>query len=92
MADEERIRSRARRLGYNLLKIVAFGVHTDRPMERLTNVVKHLEVEAVFTPNLHHFDGFEIPRELHAIATVYTVDQESEYKRKRRRAHQGRRA
>ncbi|RDI52812.1 hypothetical protein [Nocardia mexicana] len=85
-ADEERIRSHAKRLGYNLVKTIAFGSRTDRPMRRLINVVERLGVETVFVPNLHHLDGSEIPRELRDIATVITVDPESTYKRRRRRA------
>ncbi|MFJ1456580.1 hypothetical protein [Nocardia wallacei] len=88
-ADEEKIRSHAKRLGYNLVKTVAFSSRTDRPMQRLVNVVEHLGVEAVFIPALHHLDGSDIPRKLHEIATVITVDPESTYRRMRRRAVSG---
>ncbi len=84
-ADEERIRSHAKRSRYNLVKTVVFSSRTDRPMQRLVNVVEHLGVEAVFIPDLRHLDGSAIPRKLHEIATVITVDPESIYQRMRRK-------
>ncbi|MBF6175134.1 hypothetical protein [Nocardia blacklockiae] len=84
-ADEERIRSHARRSGYNLVKTVVFSSRTDRPMRRLVTVVERLGVEAVFVPDLRHLDGSGIPRILREIATVITVDPDRAYHRSRRK-------
>lgn len=84
-ADEEKIRSHAKRSRYNLVKTVVFSSRTDRPMRRLVNVVEHLGAEAVFIPDLRHLDGSTIPGKLHRIATVITVDPETTYQRMRRK-------
>ncbi len=55
--DEAQIRSRAKRLGYNLMKTVTFSEATDDPEMRLLNVVDACGIEAVIAPSLAHFDG-----------------------------------
>ncbi|MGW4368667.1 2'-5' RNA ligase family protein [Nocardia takedensis] len=55
--DETRIRSHARRLGYELAKTVTFSTATDDPEARLINVVRSLEIDAVIAPSLDHFGG-----------------------------------
>ncbi|WP_405137102.1 recombinase family protein [Nocardia sp. NBC_01388] len=79
--DETRIRSRAKRLGYDLAKIVVFGPNTDAPLERLINVVRNVDADAVIVPTATHFDGAEIPAPLVNVAEVITVDPEQTYAR-----------
>ncbi|WP_067565845.1 hypothetical protein [Nocardia acidivorans] len=79
--DETRMRSVAGRLGYQLLKTVAFSEHTHQPIQRLINVARQLGIEAVIVPGAHHFDGREIPPELVQVVDVITVEPESTYAR-----------
>ncbi|UGT43407.1 hypothetical protein LTV02_08480 [Nocardia yamanashiensis] len=79
--DETRIRSLAARLGYALRKTVAFGERTDQPVERLVNVVRRLDAEAVVVPGPHHFEGHRIPAELVRVVDVITVDPDATHAR-----------
>jgi hypothetical protein len=73
--DETRIRSLARRFGYDLGRIVVFHARTDDPMRRLLNVVTNTEAEAVFAPSEKHFGG-AVPQSLINVCDVVTVDDE----------------
>ena len=79
--DETQIRSLAARLGYNLTKTVVFSEQTDRPVLRLCTVVARLAVDAVFTPNVAHFDGAAIPADLTKVVDVVTVNDKALYAR-----------
>lgn len=70
--DEAQVRSLAHRFGYFLHKTVAFGSYVDDPVGELMCVIKRADAEAVFVPNLEHFDGC-VPRSLVAVADVVTV-------------------
>jgi hypothetical protein len=70
--DEVQIRSRAKRLGYDLAKTVTFGVHTDCPVSRLLNIVRRMDVDAVITPNLEHLGG-NVPEELVRVCEINIV-------------------
>ncbi|MEV0355264.1 hypothetical protein AB0H71_04285 [Nocardia sp. NPDC050697] len=76
--DEARIRARAERLGYTLLKTVAFGARTTDPIGRLAAVVRGSGAEAVVTPGPAHL-GERVPIELLAVAAVATVSPERLY-------------
>ncbi|MEV0467858.1 hypothetical protein AB0I30_00290 [Nocardia tengchongensis] len=78
--DEERNRSLAARLGYQLAKTVAFSGHTDYPVQRLILVVRTTGAEAVFVPNLTHLGG-SVPEELLQVADVITIEPEATYAR-----------
>ncbi|NNH72550.1 hypothetical protein HLB23_22265 [Nocardia uniformis] len=78
--DDTHIRSLARRLGYTFAKTVVFGAHTDHPLQRLVNVAKATDVDAVVVPSLEHFGG-ELPDELVAVADVITVSPEQTFAR-----------
>lgn len=73
--DEARIRSLARRYGYDLSRIVPFSERTDNPAQRLLNVVANTGAEAVFAPSEKHFDG-GVPQSLIDVCDVITVDDE----------------
>lgn len=79
--DENRIRSLAKRFGYNLRKTIVFGPTVDYPVQRLCNVVKNLEVVTVFVPNPAHFPNTEVPAALVQICDVITVDDQHTYAR-----------
>ncbi|MFI7667813.1 hypothetical protein [Nocardia sp. NPDC049526] len=70
--DEIQIRSRAKRLGYELAKTVTFGAHTDFPVSRLLDVVRRMDVDAVITPSLEHLGG-DVPGELVRVCEINTV-------------------
>ncbi|MEV0297178.1 recombinase family protein [Nocardia sp. NPDC050710] len=76
--DEIQIRSRAQRLGYDLAKIVVFGPHTDRPLMRLMNVARTVDVDAVIVPSLAHF-GDQVPAELVRLYELNTVTPQNTY-------------
>lgn len=73
--DEARIRSLARRFGYDLSRIVVFSERTDDPVRRLLNVATHTEAVAVFAPSEKHFGG-PVPPSLVNVCDVVTVDDE----------------
>ncbi|MFE9325285.1 hypothetical protein ACIHDR_27095 [Nocardia sp. NPDC052278] len=78
--DETQIRSRAKRLGYDLAKTVVFGDATDHPMSRLLTVVRQMDVEAVIVPSAEHLGG-TVPDELVKVCDVITVTPENTYAR-----------
>lgn len=79
--DEANLRSIATRFGYELLKTVRFDSHTDRPVHRLRILVARLDIDAVITPSIEHFDRNQVPAELVAVADVITVSPENTYAR-----------
>ncbi|WP_194816117.1 hypothetical protein [Nocardia sp. XZ_19_385] len=79
--DEIQIRSLAKRLGYDLAKIVVFGSETDLSLSRLIGVLRQSAADAVFVPNVAHFDGAEISAELVQVCDVITVSPEATYAR-----------
>ncbi|WP_433683207.1 hypothetical protein [Nocardia sp. CA-119907] len=76
--DEIQIRSRAKRLGYDLAKTVTFTAETDDPEGRLVNVVQALDVDAVIAPGLEHFGG-RVPQRLVRQCELNTVNPEATY-------------
>ncbi|MBO0856016.1 MAG: hypothetical protein J2P18_19875 [Nocardia sp.] len=79
--DEVQIRSLARRLGYNLCKIVTFTGELDDVAGRLGNIVERLDADVVFVPSVDHFDGGVVPWRLVEVADVITVEPEYTYAR-----------
>ncbi|MCU1648372.1 MAG: hypothetical protein JWN03_8647 [Nocardia sp.] len=78
--DEIQIRSLARRLGYALAKTIVFGAYTDDPTQRVIDVVRAIDADAVVIPGIDHFDGY-LPPELIAVADVITVSPEQTFAR-----------
>ncbi|WP_280471671.1 hypothetical protein [Nocardia cyriacigeorgica] len=78
--DEIRLRSLAKRYGYNLRKTIVFGPSVAEPLERLVAVASGLAVDAVFVPSVDHFGG-DVPAALVRITDVITVDDERTYAR-----------
>lgn len=78
--DETRIRSLARRLGYDLSKIVTFTDRVDNPMKRLLITVGSTGAEAVFVPSRKHLGG-EVPASLVNACDVVEVDTETTHAR-----------
>ncbi|MEU0544032.1 hypothetical protein ABZ319_29615 [Nocardia sp. NPDC005978] len=73
--DEEQIRSRARRLGYDFAKMVVVDGRTnDRPLAGLKATIARIEAEAVFVPSAAHFAGEAVPAGLIRVADVITVN------------------
>ncbi|GAB2710479.1 hypothetical protein [Nocardia thraciensis] len=79
--DEARIRSLAKRLGYNLCKTITFGENTEKPDCRLRIIVARLGVDAVIVPSPGHFEAREVPADLVSVVDVITVDPEHTYAR-----------
>ncbi|MEV0295329.1 hypothetical protein [Nocardia sp. NPDC050710] len=79
--DETHIRSLAKRLGYDLLEIVVFSAKTDRPVPRLIDAARTVDLDAVIVPSTAHFDGGEIPQELINTCDVLTVNPETTHAR-----------
>ncbi|MEU6558097.1 hypothetical protein [Nocardia nova] len=79
--DEVQIRSLAKRLGYNLRKIVTFTGEVDDVGLRLRNIAERLCVDAVFVPGIDHFDGRSVPAVLVGIVDVIIVEPEYTYAR-----------
>lgn len=80
--DEEQIRSRAERLGYDFAKmIVVDGRSNGRPLAGLKSTVTRIRAEAVFVPSAAHFDGDEVPEDLIRVVDVITVSPENTYAR-----------
>ncbi len=79
--DETQIRSLAKRLGYDLAKIVVFTDTTERPAYRLRVCVSRVGAEAVFAPSLEHFTDCRVPAEVVAVADVVTVTPEATFAR-----------
>ncbi|MBF6446059.1 MULTISPECIES: hypothetical protein [Nocardia] len=79
--DEIQIRSLAKRLGYNLRKIITFTTEVDDVGVRVRNIAERLGVEAVFVPSVDHFEGGVVPAKLVEVADVITVEPEYTYAR-----------
>ncbi|WP_028478243.1 hypothetical protein [Nocardia sp. CNY236] len=78
---EIQIRSLAKRLGYNLAKTIVFTANTGAPIPLLIDAVEAAGAEAVFVPNLWHFDS-HLPAELVKSADVITLTPPRLYQRK----------
>ncbi|WP_433621626.1 hypothetical protein [Nocardia sp. CA-120079] len=76
--DEIQIRSRAKRLGYDLAKTVTFSAETIDPEGRLVNVVQALDVDAVIAPSIEHLGG-DVPQRLVRQCELNTVNPEATY-------------
>ncbi|MFD6160833.1 hypothetical protein ACFWF7_15015 [Nocardia sp. NPDC060256] len=77
--DETQIRSVAKRLGYELAKIVAFGAHTDEPVSQLLNTIARVRADAVVIPTLAHLaDELDMVVQ---VCDVITVNPENTYAR-----------
>lgn len=74
--DETQIRSTARRLGYDLAKIVV-ARPDEPPLARLKRQLGLLAAEAVLVPGTNHFEGNRVPEDLLRIADVITVSPEN---------------
>lgn len=77
--DETQIRSVAKRLGYELAKIVVFGAQTERPVQQLLNAIERVAADAVVIPNLAHLAD-ELDLVVRA-CDVITVNPENTYAR-----------
>ncbi|MFI9404349.1 hypothetical protein [Nocardia sp. NPDC052316] len=69
----------ARRLGYELAKIVVFGPQTGNPVAQLLDTIERVGADAVVMPTLHH-----LADELDAVVRVcdvITVHPENTYAR-----------
>ncbi|MEU1210850.1 hypothetical protein [Nocardia sp. NPDC005825] len=71
--DELRIRSAAKRTGYDLRKTIVFTERTENRLRRLCVAIDRLGVQAVIVPSAAHFDEGAIPAEVLAVAAVLTV-------------------
>ncbi|GGN94277.1 hypothetical protein [Nocardia rhizosphaerihabitans] len=78
--DEIRIRSLAKRYGYDLAKTIVFTARTADPVTGLITIVRRINAEAVLAPHRRHL-GVEIPLALVGTCDVITVDDESTYAR-----------
>ncbi|MGX1763074.1 hypothetical protein ACWIG5_40340, partial [Streptomyces lydicus] len=72
--DENQIRSVAKRLGYDLCKILVFGPDSQRQMARLKAAITQLDAESVIVPSLQHFQAGQVPAALVSAVDVTTVD------------------
>ncbi|MGV9414449.1 hypothetical protein ACWDOP_31490 [Nocardia sp. NPDC003693] len=80
--DEEQIRSRARRLGYDFAKmIVVDGRCSDRPLAGLKATIARTRAEAVFVPGIEHFQDGVVPAHLIQVTDVITVNPFATYAR-----------
>ncbi|MFD3509314.1 hypothetical protein [Nocardia sp. NPDC058666] len=77
---EIRIRSRAKRYGYDLAKTIVFTPRTPDPITRLITIAHRTDAEAVFTPHLGHL-GTDMPIALVSTCDVITVEDENTYVR-----------
>ncbi|MEV6555013.1 hypothetical protein AB0M22_04795 [Nocardia sp. NPDC051756] len=77
--DETQIRSVAKRLGYELTKIVVFGAQTEQPVQQLLNAIERVDADAVVMPNLTHLAD-ELDRVVR-VCDVITVNPENTYAR-----------
>lgn len=78
--DEIRIRSLAKRYGYDLAKTIVFTARTADPLTGLITIVRRINAEAAFVPHRRHL-GVEMPLTLVGTCDVITVDDESTYAR-----------
>ncbi len=77
--DEIQVRSLARRLGYNLRKIITFTNGVDDVGLRLRDIVEVCHADAVIVPSAAHFEGSVVPSKLVRVADVITVEPECTY-------------
>ncbi|WP_040805531.1 hypothetical protein [Nocardia concava] len=78
--DEMQTRSLAKRLGYTVAKTVVFSQHVEEPIQRLVNVVRRVQADAVVVPNLAHLGG-TVPTALVQVVDVITVEPHDTYAR-----------
>ncbi|MGW0329788.1 hypothetical protein [Nocardia sp. NPDC003183] len=78
--DEIRIRSLAKRYGYDLAKTIVFNGGIQNPISQLIDVARRVEAEAVITPRRDHL-GLEVPERLVRLCDVITVDDHNTYAR-----------
>ncbi|MFC9440412.1 hypothetical protein [Nocardia sp. NPDC057030] len=69
----------AKRLGYELTKIVVFGAQTEQPVQQLLNAIERVGADAVVMPNLAHLAD-ELDRVVR-VCDVITVNPENTYAR-----------
>ncbi|WP_405490887.1 hypothetical protein [Nocardia sp. NBC_00511] len=80
--DEERIRSHARRLGYDFAKVVVVdGRSSPQPVAGLKATIVRLEAEAVVVPSIRHFEGGAVPGDLVNLVDVITLEPEETFVR-----------
>ncbi|ONM50577.1 hypothetical protein [Nocardia donostiensis] len=72
--DEIRMRSLAKRLGYNLRKTITFSALSDDRISRLLDQIEREQAEAVFVPHLDHLEG-EHNRVIAVADVVVDVDE-----------------
>ncbi|MEU7138587.1 hypothetical protein ABZ942_03965 [Nocardia sp. NPDC046473] len=77
--DETQIRSVAKRLGYELAKIVVFGAYTHQPVAQLLTTIERVRADAVVMPTLAHLAD-ELDLVVQA-CDVITVNPENTYAR-----------
>lgn len=77
---ETQIRSLAKRLGYDLAKVVVFGPDVDGVVDRLLSVVRNVGAEAVVVRGAEHFDG-KVPEGVVRVCDVITVSPQYTYAR-----------
>ncbi|MFI9508474.1 hypothetical protein [Nocardia sp. NPDC052566] len=78
--DESRMRGLAKRLGYELTRIVIVGPGNDDPETQLVKLARNSDVDAVLVPSAEHFGG-DIPAVLVRVCDVITVSPETTYAR-----------
>ncbi|MGW6729948.1 hypothetical protein ACWF9G_28955 [Nocardia sp. NPDC055029] len=78
--DEIRIRSLAKRYGYDLAKTIVFDARTQNPTTQLISIARRTNAEAIFTPDRRHV-GTKVPSQLVRVCDVVTVNDEQTYAR-----------
>ncbi|WP_181699349.1 hypothetical protein [Nocardia sp. GTS18] len=78
--DEIRIRSLAKRYGYDLAKTIVFGVRAQNPVGQLVDIVRRTSAEAIFAPTHRHLDDEFFDRLVRA-CDVVTVEDGTTYAR-----------
>lgn len=80
--DEQQIRSRAQRLGYDFAKLVVVDARSGRHLvAALKATITRLDAEAVIVPSARHFEGAAVPDDLVKVADVITVEPEETHAR-----------
>lgn len=85
--DETRIRSLAKRYGYDLAKTIVFTAQTTDSITRLIDLTRQVNAEAIFVPHRLHL-GSAVPPTLVEACDVIIVDDESTYARTYFHGHQ----
>jgi hypothetical protein len=78
--DEIRIRSLAKRYGYDLAKTVVFTAGIQNPISQLIDAARRAQAEAVITPRRDHL-GLAVPEHLVRRCDVITVDDQTTFAR-----------